>query len=269
EGIRCYEGDDGKSIVFRLKEHTKRLFESAKIVQIEMPFTEDEVNAAIIETLQKNDLKAAYIRVIAFLGEGSMGLYPKDNRVSVAVAAWPWGAYLGEDGMEKGIRTKISSFARHHINAAMTKAKVCGSYVNSILAKREAVKGGYDEAILLDTDGYVSEGSGENIFMVRNGIIKTTPITTVLDGITRDAVIKIARAAGLEVVEARFTRDELYIADEAFFTGTAAEITPIREVDDRVIGTGKPGPITKQIQKTYFDIICGRNNDYNSWRYPV
>ena len=269
EGIRCYLQDDGGSAVFRLKEHTNRLFASAHIAQMKIPFTKDEINLAVIETLKANKLKEGYIRPLAFLAEGSMGIFPKDNPVRVAIAAWEWGAYLGEDGLKKGIRAKVSSFTRHHVNVGMTKAKIVGNYVNSILAKREVVAAGYDEALLLDTDGYVSEGSGENIFMVKDGVLKTTPLTSVLNGITRDAVINIARDQGITVNEGRFTRDELYIADEAFFTGTAAEITPIRELDDRMIGEGKPGPVTKKIQDTFFDIVKGRNRHYSNWLWRI
>ncbi|MEE8575301.1 MAG: branched-chain amino acid transaminase [Thermodesulfobacteriota bacterium] len=265
EGIRCYATHDSRSAVFRLPEHTERLFASAHIAQMEIPFSQDEISAATLETLRQNDLTEGYIRPLVFLGEGSMGLYPKDNPVRVGIAAWTWGAYLGEEGLAKGIRTKISSFNKHHVNASMTKAKIAGNYVNSIFAKREVVAAGYDEALLLDTDGYLSEGTGENLFIVKDGIIKTTPQTSILKGITRDTVIKIARDQGIEVTEERFTRDELYVADEAFLTGTAAEITPIREVDDRRVGTGSPGKVTKTIQATFFDTVKGKNKDYESW----
>ncbi len=269
EGIRCYLCEDGRSVIFRLPEHTERFFKSAHIAQMEIPYTPEEINNAIVETLKANDLKEGYIRPLAYLAEGSMGLYPKNNPVRVAIAAWHWGAYLGEEGLKKGIRVKISSFVRHHVNSGMTKAKIVGNYVNSILAKREVVASGYDEAILLDTDGYVSEGSGENIFMVRDGVLKTTPLTSVLDGITRDSVIRIAKDNGIRLVEERFTRDELYSADEAFFTGTAAEITPIVEVDNRIIGTGKPGPVTNTIQEIFFDVVKGKNKDYIDWLYYI
>ncbi|MBI5238460.1 MAG: branched-chain amino acid transaminase, partial [Deltaproteobacteria bacterium] len=229
EGIRCYRRSDGRSAIFRLKEHTERLFESAHIMMLEIPFSRDEIDSAIIKTLKANGLKEGYIRPIVYLGAGSMGVLPKDNPVRVSIAAWAWGAYLGEDALKKGIRVKVSTYCRHHVNSMMTKAKVTGHYVNSILAKREAVRDGYDEALLLDTEGYVSEGSGENIFIVKDGVLKTTPLTSNLKGITRDTVMAIARDKGLIVREERFTRDELYISDEAFFTGTAAEITPIRE----------------------------------------
>jgi len=265
EGIRCYLLKDGKSAVFRLNEHTDRLFASAHIAQIEMPFTKKEINRAIIETLKVNGLKEGYIRPIAFLGDGAMGIYPKQNPTRVSIAAWQWGAYLGEEGIKNGIRAKVSSFTRHHVNVSMTKAKIVGNYANSILAKREVVASGYDEAILLDTDGYVSEGSGENIFIVKSGVLKTTPLTSVLAGITRDSVIKIAQDEGIRVIEGRFSRDELYVSDEAFFTGTAAEVTPIREVDNRTIGSGRPGPVTKKIQGIFFDAVKGKNRKYKRW----
>ena len=265
EGIRCYLLKDGKSAVFRLNDHTDRLFASAHIAQIEMPFTKKEINRAIIETLKVNGLKEGYIRPIAFLGDGAMGIYPKQNPTRVSIAAWQWGAYLGEEGLKNGIRAKVSSFTRHHVNVSMTKAKIVGNYANSILAKREVVASGYDEAILLDTDGYVSEGSGENIFIVKSGVLKTTPLTSVLAGITRDSVIKIAQDEGIRVIEGRFSRDELYVSDEAFFTGTAAEVTPIREVDNRTIGSGRPGPVTKKIQGIFFDAVKGKNRKYKRW----
>lgn len=264
EGIRCYRCEDGSSAVFRLDEHVRRLFDSAHIMGMAIPFSRDDIKKGIIDTLKVNDLKEAYIRPIAFIGDGDMGIYV-NNPIRVAIAAYPWGAYLGDEGLNNGIRVKISSFNRFHVNNTMTKAKTCGHYVNSVLAKREAKSLGYDEALMLDTEGYVSEASGENIFMVRKGVLKTTPLTSVLDGITRDAVIAIAEEKGIKVKEERFTRDELYIADEAFFTGTAAEITPIREVDNRKIGEGKPGEITKSIQKEFFDIAKGKNIKYRRW----
>ena len=216
-----------------------------------------------------NGLKQGYIRPLVYLGAGSMGLYPKDNPVRVAIAAWQWGAYLGEDGLANGIKVKISSFSRNHVNSGMTKAKIVGNYVNSILAKREVVAAGFDEALLLDTEGFVSEGSGENIFIIRDGAIKTTSLTSILKGITRDAIIKIARDKGLVVTEERFTRDELYTADEAFFTGTAAEITPISSVDGRSIGTGRPGPVTKAVQETFFNAVKGKDKNYEDWLWYI
>lgn len=264
EGIRCYKTDKGPAI-FRLKEHVDRLFSSAHIFLMKMPFTKDEITNAIIETIRVNNIKECYIRPLVYIGYGAMGLYPKDNPVKVAIAVWPWGAYLGEDGINKGIRVKVSSFIRSHVNYNMTRGKVCGHYVNSLIAKNEAKACGFDEALLLDTEGYVSEGSGENIFIVRNGVLKTTPLTSILQGITRDSMMEMARDEGIKVVEEKFTRDELYISDEAFFTGTAAEVTPIREVDGRTIGSGKPGPVTKKLQKLFFDTVKGKNKNYEAW----
>jgi len=269
EGIRCYECVDGRSAIFRLPEHTRRLFDSAHISQIKIPFTEEEINEACAETVRLNGLKQGYIRPLVYLGAGSMGVYPKDNPVRVAIAAWQWGAYLGEDGLTNGIKVKVSSFSRNHVNSGMTKAKIVGNYVNSILAKREVIAAGFDEALLLDTEGFVSEGSGENIFIIKDGEIKTTSLTSILKGITRDAVINIARDKGFVVKEERFTRDELYTADEAFFTGTAAEITPISEVDKRLIGSGRPGPVTKSVQETFFDAVKGKDKSYGDWLWYI
>ena len=264
EGIRCYETKGGPAI-FRLKEHVQRLFKSAHIFLLAIPYSEKEIEEAIIKTVKINKVKECYIRPLVYIGYGAMGLYPKDNPVKVAVSVWPWGAYLGDDGLKNGIRVKVSSFIRNHVNSQMSRAKACGYYINSQLAKKEAISLGYDEALLLDTDGYVAEGSGENIFIVRNGRLKTTPLTSVLEGITRDSIMKIARDLKIEVIEERFTRDELYIADEAFFTGTAAEVTPIREVDGRVIGEGRAGRITKKLQSVFFDSVKGKNKKYGSW----
>ena len=264
EGLRCYKGEKG-SAIFRLKEHVKRLFDSAQIVQIKIPYPPKEIEQAILGTVKVNRLEACYIRPIVFIGYGEMGLYVQKNPIQVAIAAWPWGTYLGDDGIRNGIRVKISSFTRHHVNISMTRAKVTSYYANSQLAKREAKDAGYDEALLLDTDGYVAEGPGENIFIVRNGVLKTTPLTSILEGITRNSIIQLAQEKGIPVLQERFSRDELYIADEAFFTGTAAEITPIREVDGRVIGPGKPGEITKQLQKMFFDIVAGKDLAHPSW----
>jgi len=248
-----------------LDEHIERLFQSARIAQIEIPFSKEEIKQACKEVLLANGLEEAYIRPLVFIGEGVMGVHPYDNPVRVAVIAWRWGAYLGEEALKRGTRAKTSSFVRHHPNAMMTKAKICGNYVNSVLAKREAVKLGYDEAILLDPDGYVAEASGENVFLVKDRVIKTTPPTTILPGITRDCVIKIARDRGYVVIEERFTRDELYIADEVFLTGTAAEVTPIREIDDRPIGNGVPGEVTREIQEIYFKVVRGELPQYRHW----
>jgi branched-chain amino acid aminotransferase len=265
EGIRCYRCQDEKSAIFRLKEHIDRFFDSAQIGDLRIPFSKKEISEACKETLRANQLKEGYIRPLVFIGEGAMGVYPGENPIRVAIITWSWGTYLGEGALEKGIRIKVSSYTRHHVNVMMTKAKICGNYVNSVLAKREVVKMGYDEALMLDTEGYVSEASGENIFMVKNGRLKTTPLTSILPGITRDSIMQIARAKGMPLVEERFTRDELYTAHEAFLTGTAAEITPIREVDDRTIGEGKPGPVTKQIQAAFFDVVKGKNLEYRDW----
>ncbi len=268
EGIRCYETKKGPAI-FRLDEHIERLFDSAHIFLIEIPFSRDEIRDAVIKTVRFNKMKECYIRPLVYIGYGAMGLYPKENPVRVSVAVWPWGAYLGEKGLEDGIKVKTSSFIRNHVNSSMSRGKVCGYYVNSQLAKKEAVSCGYDEAVLLDTEGYVSEGSGENIFIVRNGILKTTPLTSILEGITRDSIIKIASDERIGVVEERFSRDELYISDEAFFTGTAAEVTPIREADGRAIGIGGRGEITKKLQSIFFDVVKGRNKKYEAWLTKV
>jgi len=265
EGIRCYELADGRSAVFRLPEHMRRLADSGKILGFPLPYTEAQICQAAIDVIQANNLKECYIRPLAFVGLGDLGLYAPNNPVNVCIAVWPWGAYLGDEGLQKGIRAKVSSFTRHHVNVMMTKSKGSGNYINSVLAKHEVKKAGYDEAIMLDAEGYVSEASGENIFMVRDRRIKTTPLTSILPGITRDSIIRLARDKGYEVVEERFTRDELYTADEAFLTGTAAELTPIREVDDRQIGSGRRGSVTEDVQKTFFDVIKGKNPKYEKW----
>ncbi len=265
EGIRCYRSDDGAGNVFRLKEHVARLFDSARIVEIAMSYDHDAIETAILDTLRANRMSEGYIRPLVYLGAGAMGLLPKDNPTQVAIIVWPWGAYLGEEGLERGIRAKVSSYARHHPNVSLTKSKTCGDYVNSILAKREVTRLGYDEAIMLDTNGLVAECSGENIFIVRRGRLLTPPLVSVLEGITRDSVIRIARDKGIEVVEQSITRDEVYCAEEMFLTGTAAEITPVREVDDRKIGAGSRGPVTKTIQSTFFEAVKGRDRKYESW----
>lgn len=265
EGIRCYRTADGNSAVFRLKEHVERLFNSAHIVQMKLPFSREEVSSAILETLRANELREGYIRPLAFIGEGAMGLYATDNPIHLSIVVWPWGAYLGEEGLETGIRAKISSFTRHHVNAAMTKAKICGYYVNSIMAKREAMADGYDEAIMLDAEGFIAEASGENLFVVRDEALLTPPLTSILGGITRDTIMRVARDKGIRLGERRFTRDELYTADEAFLTGTAAEVTPIREVDRRRIGDGKRGPVTSVLQEAYFDIVKGKETKHAEW----
>jgi branched-chain amino acid aminotransferase len=265
EGIRCYECTDGRSAIFRLPEHVERLFDSAHAMELEIPFTREEIQKICCGIIKVNGMKEGYIRPLVFIGDGVMGVHPKDNPIRVTIVAWKWGAYLGDEGIQNGIRVKVSSYTRHHVNVMMTKTKTCGNYVNSILAKREVVRDGFDEAVMLDTAGYVSEASGENIFLVKKGRIKTPPLTSILRGITRDSVLTIALNLGLEVTEERFTRDELYLADEAFFSGTAAEITPIREVDNRLVGQGHPGPITKKIQEVFFRAIKGEEDRYRSW----
>lgn len=265
EGIRTYECQDGRTAAFRLKEHINRLFTSAQIALIKMPFSKEEMRKAVFDLLTVNNLREVYIRPIAFIGDGSMGVHPKNNPIRVAIAAYPWGAYLGEDGVTKGIKAKISSYTRMHVNTFMTKAKICGNYVNSVMAKLEATSLGFDEALMLDTEGYVAEGSGENIFIVRNGILKTPPLTSILEGITRNSVMEIALDEGLNVVEQRFTRDELYIADEVFLTGTAAEITPIREIDGRTVGSGKPGEMTRRLQSRFFEAVRGKDSKFLKW----
>ena len=268
EGIRCYQGKGG-SAIFRLKEHVDRLFESAHITMMPMPFTRKEVMDAIVETVRVNQLASCYIRPIAYVGYGAMGVYPGENPIRLAIAAWPWGSYLGEDALAQGIRAKISSFTRHHVNVSMTRAKISGYYVNSILAKWEAKKSGYAECILLDPDGYVAEGTGENVFIVSKGVLKTTPLTSILDGITRNSILELARAKKIPVIEERFTRDAMYVADEIFLTGTAAEVTPVRELDDRKIGEGKPGPLTQSLQDDFFRIVRGEDPAHANWLTPV
>jgi len=264
EGIRCYKTSKG-SAIFRLEEHVARLFDSCHILNIKCPFTPEQISRAIIDSIKINKLRECYIRPLIYIGYGAMGLFIKDNPVRVAVAVWPWGAYLGEEGIKNGIRVKVSSFTRLHANITMTKSKTCGDYVNSTLAKSEALASGYDEALLLDTNGYVAEGTGQNIFIVRNGVLHTPPLPSVLEGITRRSIMEMAKKQKIEVRETYFTRDEIYIADEAFFTGTAAEVTPIREVDGRSVGGGKPGPITKKLQGLFFKIVKGEAPAYKAW----
>jgi len=265
EGIRCYRTQDGRSAVFRLPEHVRRLYDSAHINLLEIPFQKSTIHEACLDSLRLNHLREGYIRPLVFIGDGVMGLNPGANPIRVAVVAWAWGKYLGEEGMARGIRAKISTFSRHHVNAKMTKGKTCGDYVNSILAKREALLDGYDEAIMLDTQGLVSECTGENIFVVRDGVIRTPPLQSVLDGITRDALICLARERGFEVRETPLTRDDLYVADEIFVCGTAAEVTPIREVDHRCIGEGHRGPVTERLQVAFFDAVSGRDPSHFDW----
>jgi branched-chain amino acid aminotransferase len=270
EGVRAYKRANGKSYVFRLREHTNRLFDTCKMVLLQPKFTHEQVNQACIDVLKANALEEGYLRPVVFVGEGAMGIYAPNNPVRTAVVAWKWGAYLGEEALKNGIRAKISSFARHHINVSLAKAKMMGQYTNSVLAKREAKLGGYDEAILLDPQGYVSEGSGENIFVVRRGVIHTPDLSSsILEGITRDTVITLAREMGLEVKEGRISRDQLWLADEVFFTGTAAELTPVREVDNRPIGDGTVGPITKKLQTRFFDVVRGTDTSHPEWLTAV
>jgi branched-chain amino acid aminotransferase len=266
EGIRAYRRADGQTYIFRLKEHIERLFDTCKLVAIAPRFTREQVSSACADLLRQNGMEDGYLRPLVYVGDGAMGVYAHNNPIRTLVVAWRWGAYLGADAMERGIRTKISSFARHHINVSMAKAKMMGQYTNSTLAKREAKIAGYDEAILLDPQGYVSEGSGENIFIVRRGKLITPPLSaSILEGITRDTILTLAREEGVPVSEEMVTRDQLYLADEAFFTGTAAEVTPIREVDDRPIGTGQLGPITRRLQKRFFDIVKGSDSSHPEW----
>jgi branched-chain amino acid aminotransferase len=265
EGIRCYQTADGRSAVFRLGDHLRRLYDSAHINLMKVPYECARLEQASLETLRRNHLPAGYLRPLVFIGDGEMGLNPGANAIRVAIIAWAWGKYLGEEGVERGIRAKISTFSRHFVNAKMTKGKTCGDYVNSILAKREALLDGYDEAILLDTQGLVSEASGENIFVVRDGVIATPTLQSVLGGITRATVIELARDKGIPVEERAITRDELYVADEVFLTGTAAELTPIREIDRRAIGAGTRGPIAATLQKAFFDVVSGREPKYERW----
>ena len=271
EGLRCYECSDGSSAIFRLHDHSRRMVDSAKILRMKLTLTADELDQACLETVKANSLRQGYIRPFSFVGYGEMGVYPGDNPIHTAVAVWPWGAYLGAEALEKGIRVRTSSFTRSNVNTNMTKAKASGNYINSILAKIEAKEDGYDEAVMLDSNGFVSEATGENIFIVRDGVIKTTPLTSILGGITRTSIMKLARDLGYSLEEQIFTRDEFYTADEAFFTGTAAELTPISELDNRKIGHGNAGPITKRLQKEFFSIVRGENPKYESWltRYGI
>ncbi len=264
EGVRAYKTEQGPAI-FRLQEHTDRLFNSAKILDMAIPFSKEELNQAQIDAVKQNNLDSAYLRPMCFYGSEGMGLRADNLKTHVMVAAWPWGAYLGEDGLNKGIRIKTSSFTRHHVNVTMCKAKSNGNYMNSMMALQEALRDGYDEAMLLDVDGFVAEGSGENIFVVRNGVIYTPDLTSALDGITRNTIFVLAKEQGLDIVEKRITRDEVYIADEVFFTGSAAEVTPIREVDNRTIGNGGRGPITETLQSLYFDVVHGRSEAHKPW----
>ncbi len=268
EGVRAYKTDKGAAI-FRLQEHTDRLFRSAHIMNMPMPFDKETINEATKAAVAENNLESAYIRPMVFYGSEGMGLRADNLKAHVMIAAWSWGAYLGAEGMEKGIRIRTSSYTRHHVNITMCKAKANGNYMNSMLALQEAIACGCDEAMLLDNEGYVAEGSGENIFLVRDGVIYTPDLTSALDGITRNTIFQMADELGIPVKEKRITRDEVYVADEAFFTGTAAEVTPIREVDNRKIGIGKRGPITEKLQSMYFDQVHGRRDVHPEWQTLV
>jgi branched-chain amino acid aminotransferase len=268
EGVRAYDTPRGPCI-FRLEDHTRRLFDSAHILGLRIPYTPEQVNAAQLEVFRANELSEGYLRPMVYLGSEGMGLRAKGLSVNLCVAAWPWPDYMDADAREQGIKVRTSSYTRHHVNITMCKAKANGNYINSILALHEALECGCDEALLLDNEGYVAEGSGENVFLVRDGVIHTPELTSCLSGITRDTIVTLARALGIEVRERRITRDEVYIADEAFFTGTAAEVLPIRELDGRVIGSGRRGPVTERLQALYFDQVRGRRSEFPEWHAPV
>ena len=270
EGVRAYKTASGRTAVFRLREHTERLFNSAKILRMKLPFTPQQVMDAQCEVLRANGLDSCYLRPLAWIGDEKLGVSPKGNAIHLMIAAWSWGAYLGEEGLKRGIRVKTSSYTRHHVNITMTQAKAVSNYTNSILANMEATDEGYDEAMLLDASGFVSEGAGENLFVVKEGRVYTPDLSAgALNGITRNTVFHVCKDLGIPLVEKRITRDEVYIADEAFFTGTAAEVTPIRELDRIEIGAGSRGPVTEKIQAAFFDIVNGRNAKYAEWLSPV
>jgi branched-chain amino acid aminotransferase len=269
EGVRAYNTVNGTAI-FRLREHTERLFNSAKILRMKIPFTPEQVSQAQCEVVRANQLESCYIRPLTWIGSEKLGVSPRGNTIHLMIAAWSWGAYLGEEGLKRGIRVKTSSYTRHHVNITMTQAKAVSNYTNSILANMEATDEGYDEALLLDASGFVSEGAGENLFIVKNGMLYTPDLSAgALNGITRNTIFAICQDLGLKLVEKRITRDEVYISDEAFFTGTAAEVTPIRELDRIEIGRGSRGPITEKVQSAFFDIVNGRNPKYREWLTPV
>ena len=269
EGVRAYKTVDGTAI-FRLAEHTERLFNSAKILRMKIPFSPEQLNEAQKQVVRVNELESCYLRPLVWIGSEKLGVSPKGNRIHAMVAAWAWGAYLGDEGMKRGIRVKTSSYTRHHVNITMTQAKAVSNYSNSILANMEALDDGYDEALLLDASGFVSEGAGENIFVVKGGVVYTPDLSAgALNGITRNTILHICKDLGIEVVQKRITRDEVYIAEEAFFTGTAAEVTPIRELDRIEIGQGSRGPVTEKIQSAFFDIVNGRNPKYAHWLTKV
>ena len=269
EGVRAYETEDQGPAIFRLQDHTDRLFRSAKIMGMDMPYSKELLNEAQKLVVRENNLHEAYLRPMAFLGSEGMGLRADGLKTHVIVAAWEWPSYMSPEALEQGIKIRTSSYTRHHVNISMTKAKANGNYINSMLALREALESGCEEALLLDPEGYVAEGSGENIFVVRDGVLYTPELTSCLDGITRKTVMQLAESDGYKVVEKRITRDEVYVADEAFFTGTAAEVLPIRELDGRVLGSGKRGPITEKLQAQYFDLVRGRRSEHSAWLAPV
>lgn len=264
EGVRAYQTERGTAI-FRLADHTDRFFRSAHILGMKMPWDQQTLNEAQAAVVRDNELATAYLRPLAFYGSEGMGIRADMLKTHIAIATWEWGAYLGEEGLKNGIKVRTSSFTRHHVNITMCRAKACGNYINSMLALQEAISGGADEALMLDASGYVMEGSGENVFIVRDGVIYTPDLTSALEGITRDTVIQLIAEAGMEVIEKRITRDEVYVADEAFFTGTAAEVTPIRELDGRQIGNGGRGPITELLQTKFFDCVQGRDPNHDDW----
>ena len=268
EGVRAYQSEQGTAI-FRLHDHTNRFFQSAHILGMDMPYDADTLNDAQKQVIRANGLEAAYIRPLAFYGSEGMGIRADMLTTHVAIATWEWGAYLGDDALENGIKVRTSSLTRHHVNITMCRAKACGNYINSILALQEAVSAGADEALMLDAEGYVMEGTGENIFIVRDNKIYTPDLTSALEGITRDTVITLIKELGIELVEKRITRDEVYIADEVFFTGTAAEVTPVRELDNRTIGSGKRGPVTEKLQSLFFDCVLGRHQAHRDWLTPI
>jgi branched-chain amino acid aminotransferase len=269
EGVRAYRAEGG-TVIFRLQEHTTRLFNSAKILRMKLPFSPEQINDAQRAVVRDNKLESCYLRPLAWIGSEKLGVSPKGNTIHVMIAAWPWGAYLGADGLTKGIRVKVSSYAHHHVNVTMTQAKAVGNYSNSILANMEATEDGYDEALLLDSSGFVSEGSGENVFAVKDGVVYTPDLSAgALNGITRNTVLHICEDLGVRVVQKRITRDEMYLADEVFFSGTAAEITPVREIDRVPIGAGQRGPVTEKIQRAFFDIVGGRSSKYAHWLTKV
>jgi branched-chain amino acid aminotransferase len=269
EGVRAYRQPHGGAAVFRLPDHTRRLFDSARIFMMDIPFSEQQINDAQREVIKANGLESGYLRPLAFYGSEKMGVAARGNTVHVAIAAWPWGAYLGEEGLTRGIRVKTSSFMRHHVNVTMCRAKASGNYINSILANQEATMNGYDEALLLDVNGYVAEGAGENLFIVKDGELIEPEVTSGLMGITRKTVIQLAQDLGIPFRSRLMTRDDVYLADEAFFTGTAAEVTPVRELDDRPIGAGSRGPITEKLQSAFFDVVNGKSAKYQHWLTKV